>query len=126
MGDYLKESKKKARILKYDTHNELIEQSYANESTSVFEALGFTKYAYNVSWLLELVDEQEEFVEYNSNDCSVKVCHVDMQTFETSELLTVRLPSECTIYELRERIAQVNISNRTSFYNVVNKKEKTR
>jgi len=106
LADYLKQTRKNARILKYDSHNDLIEQSYTNENkTTVFEALGFTKYAYNVSWLLEMIDESDEFVDYNSNDCSVKVCHVNMNTFETSELFTVRLASDSTVFELRERIA---------------------
>lgn len=107
MLDYLKQTRKKARILKYDTHNDLIEQSYSNESrTTVFEALGYTKYAYALNWLLEIVDEHEQFVDYNSNDCSVKVCHVNMSTFESSELFTMRLSFDASVFELRERIAQ--------------------
>lgn len=107
LTDYLKQSGRKARILKYDSHNDLIEQSYTNEAkTTVFEALGYTKYAYNVHWLLEVIDDRDEFVDYNSNDCSVKVCHVNMETFESSELFTIRMSSDASVLDLRDRIAQ--------------------
>ena len=95
----------KFRILKYDTYNDLIEESYKNESTNtVFEALGFTKYPYGFCWYLEILPKNEEFFEYNSSDFNIKVVNLNMSTFETSELFNIRLKNDSTVMELKEQI----------------------
>ena len=100
----------KCRILKYDTYNELIEQSYINEeTTTVFEAVGFTKYPYNLCWYLEfLPTEQSEFIEYNSTDLKVKVMNLNITTFEAIELFNIRLKSDSVVNTLRETISRVS------------------
>ena len=106
LSDYVNTSSKKCRILKYDTYNDLIEQSYTNESTTtVYEALGFTKYPYNVCWYLEILPCDEEFVEYNSNDFNIKLVNLNIRTFETSDLFSMRVTGESTVRQLRTRMA---------------------
>lgn len=108
MEEYLRRTGKKMRILKYDSYNDLVEQSYPNEDTlTVFEAIGFTKCPYNVSWQLEFTPEHEPFVEYYSSDFNVKVCNLNIITLEVNDLFSLRLNSKATISELREKIAQV-------------------
>jgi hypothetical protein len=99
-------SKYKCRILKYDTFNETLEHSFANENElSVFEALGFTKFPYGFCWLLEIVPVDHLFVTLNSNDFNVKIVHVNINSFETQELFSLRLRADCTVQQLREHIA---------------------
>ena len=98
----------KYRILKYDIYNDIIEQSYKNESTTtVFEALGFSKYPYNICWYLEIIPNDQEFVEYNSNDFKLKVISLSIKTLETCELFNLRLKEDSTAFDLRDQIAKV-------------------
>lgn len=100
----------KCRILKYDTYNELIEQSYKNEdSITVFEALGYTKCPYNLCWYLEILPNDQDFIEYNSNDFKIKVMNLNITTFEAIELFNIRLKEDSTVDYLRTQIAQVII-----------------
>lgn len=97
----------KCRILKFDTYNDLIEQSYKNETEiTVFEALGFTKCPYNLCWYLEILSNDQEFIEYNSNDFKIKVMNLNITTFESIELFNIRLKDEATVNYLRLQIAQ--------------------
>lgn len=106
MSEYFNSSTKKCRILKYDSYNDLIEQSYMNEDVvTVFEALGFTKYPYNMCWYLEILPSEDEFVEYNSNDFNIKLVNLNIRTFEASDLFNLRVKGESTVSELRKRIA---------------------
>ena len=108
MEEYFKQTKQKCRILKYDTYNELIDQSYRDEhTTTVYEALGFSKFPYGMCWYLDVVDENEEFVGYNRNDFYIKIINLNISTFETDELFNVRVSNKFTVFELRELIAQV-------------------
>lgn len=101
-------NEQKCRILKYDTYNDIIEQSYKNESTvSVFEAVGYSKCPYNLCWYLEILPNEQEFIEYNLNDFKIKVMNLNIATFETTELFNIRLKEEATVDYLRLQIAQV-------------------
>ena len=107
LSDYVNSSNRKCRILKYDSYNDLIEQSYVNEnSVTVFEALGFTKYPYNMCWYLEILPSDEQFLEYNSNDFNIKLVNLNIRTFEASDLFNLRVKGESTVSELRKMIAQ--------------------
>jgi ubiquitin carboxyl-terminal hydrolase 47 len=109
LAEILRETRQKCRILKYDTYNELIDQSYRDEATtSVFEALGFTKFPYGICWYLDVVPEEDEFLVYNHSDFNIKVVHLDMNTFEIDELVNLRVSNESTLAELRDTIAKVN------------------
>jgi ubiquitin C-terminal hydrolase len=106
LSDYVRSVAGSCRILKYDSHNDLIEQSYANESTTtVFEALGFTKYPYNICWYLEILPDGKEFVEYNSKDYNIKLFNLNIQTFETNDLFNLRVKSDTSVNELRKQIS---------------------
>ncbi len=108
--DYMKETRQKCRILKYETYNELIDQSYRDENTTtVFEALGFTKFPYGMCWYLDVLFEEDEFLTYNHNDYSIKVVNLNTTTFETDDLFTLRVNNESSVYDLREAIAKVKI-----------------
>ena len=110
MTDYINRNNKKCRILKYDTYNDLIEQSYSNESsTTVFEALGFTKYPYNHCWYLEILPASEEFIDYSTTDLNVKLVNIYMTTFETNDLFSLRLKSDATVAQLINETAKVNV-----------------
>ena len=107
LADQLESENKKCRLLKYDTYNDLIEQSYKKETeTTVFEAVGFTKFPYNFCWYLELVPLDQAFLEYHSNEYKVKVINLNLQTLETVELFFIRLSDDARVSCLRERIAQ--------------------
>ncbi|CAF0833958.1 unnamed protein product [Brachionus calyciflorus] len=106
LENYLKENKKKLRILKYDSYNDMIERSYRDENLSVFEALGYAKNPFNVNWYLEIIPEDEEFVEYNPNDITIKIFSLNMDLFETCELFTIRLSSDSTVRKLRDLISE--------------------
>lgn len=107
LTDYLNMTNQKCRILKYDSYNDMIEQSYRNESQmSVFEALGFTKYPYNVSWFVEILAQDDEFLDYNSSDINIKILNLNMTSFEATDLFTIRLNSDSSVQELREQIAK--------------------
>lgn len=107
LADYLNVTNQKCRILKYDSYNEMIDQSYRNESQlTVFEALGKTKYPYNLNWYIEILPEQEEFLEYNSSDLNIKVFNLNMSSFEANELFTLRLNNQSTVNELQNQIAK--------------------
>lgn len=107
LGEYIESTNKKCRILKYDTYNELIEQSYKNETEiTVFEAVGFTKFPYNFSWYLEIIDVEQEFIEYNSNDYKLKIMNLDLTTFEAVELFNIRLKDDARVQTLREVVSE--------------------
>lgn len=98
---------KKCRLLKYDTYNDLIEQSYRKETeTTVFEAVGYTKFPYNFCWYLEVVPSDQEFIEYHSNEYKVKVINLNLETLDTVELFFIRLNDDARVSCLRERIAE--------------------
>jgi hypothetical protein len=102
----------KCRILKYDTYNDLIEESYKNESTTtVFEAVGFTKFPYNICWYLEILPSSQfdsnELIEYNLSDFKIKIIHLNINNLETNELFNLRLKDNVTVDHLRNLIAQV-------------------
>lgn len=108
LTDYVKENNLKCRILKYDTYNDLIERSYKNESTcTVFEALGFTKYPYGLCWYLELLDADDKFIEYSANDFNIKVVNLNISTFETNEMFSLRLGADSNVLDLRDQISKV-------------------
>ena len=96
----------KCRLLKYDSYNELIEASYANESTlSVYEALGFTKTPYGMCWYVEMVAQDEPHTAYSPDDINVKVMRVDSREFRSDELFHMRLANDATLLDLRTQLA---------------------
>lgn len=98
---------KKCRLLKYDTYNDLIEQSYKNETEiTVFEAVGFTKFPYNFCWYLEIIPENEKFIEYNSNEYKVKIISLNLKTLELNELFYIRLKDDARVSCLQNQISQ--------------------
>ena len=105
LENYLTENKKKMRILKFDSFNDMIDQSYKDENMNVFEALGNTKSPFNVNWYLEIINENDHFVDYNPNDISIKVFCVKIKCFETNELFSLRLNCNSTVKDLRDLIA---------------------
>ncbi len=108
LAEYVTETRQKCRILKYDTYNELIDQSYPDEkTTTVFEALGFTKFPYGMCWYLDVCPDEDEFVTYNHNDYNIKVVNLNTTTLETDDLFNLRVSNESSINELREAIAKV-------------------
>jgi hypothetical protein len=75
----------------------------------VLEALGFTKCPYNLCWYLEILSDDLDFIEYNSNDFKIKVMNLNISTFESMELFNIRLKEDATVNQLRLQIAQVTI-----------------
>ena len=115
LSEYIETTNQKYRILKYDTYNELIEQSYKNETEiTVFEAVGFTKFPYNFSWYLEIIPIEQEFIEYNSNDYKLKIMNLDLATFEVVELFNIRLKDDARVETLREVISEKTNLSRES------------
>lgn len=102
---YLDRTKKKLRILKFDCYNNMVEQSYKDENISVFEALGYSKNPFNVNWYIELVDLDQQFIDYNPSDISVKIFELNIDGLEAKELFTLRLSNEARVCELRNMVA---------------------
>jgi len=97
------------RLLKYDTYNDLVEQSYSNEAAlTVFEAVGFTKFPYNFCWYLELVVDSDLHspVQYNSSDYKVRVMRLSASTFEALDLFSLRLAEGARVSDLQKSIAE--------------------
>ncbi len=99
----------KYRLLKYDTYNDLIEQSYNNENElTVFEAVGFTKFPYNFCWYLQVVTDTDinTLVEYKSSDYKVKVMQLNVSTYEVVDLFSLRLKENARVSDLQRSIAE--------------------
>lgn len=103
----MESTNKKSRLLKYDTYNDLIEQSYKSETDiTVFEAVGFTKFPYNFCWYLELLPNEQDFTEYNSSDYKMKVFNLNLKTFEAVELFNIRLKDNSRVACLQKSISE--------------------
>lgn len=103
---YLDRTKKKLRILKFDCYNNMVEQSYKDENISVFEALGYSKNPFNVNWYVEFIDLDQQFIDYNPSDISVRIFELNIDALEAKELFTLRLNNEARVCELRNMVAQ--------------------
>jgi ubiquitin C-terminal hydrolase len=106
LKEYLDLEKYKFRILKYDSYNHHIEQSYHHNETTmtVFEALGYSKFSYNICWYFEIIPINNDFTDYNSSDLIVKIVHLNTETFDLNELFTLRLKSDYTVHMLHDEI----------------------
>jgi hypothetical protein len=77
----------------------------------VFKAVGYTKFPYGLCWYLDIIGEDQDFVEYNHNDFTIKVIGLNIVNLETTDLFNLRISNEITVQELRNLIGQVIFFN---------------
>jgi hypothetical protein len=73
--------------------------------------VGYTKFPYGLCWYLDIIGEDQDFVEYNHNDFTIKVIGLNIVNLETTDLFNLRISNEITVQELRNLIGQVIFFN---------------
>ena len=93
--------KRRTRLVKYDVYNEYIEQSFDDESITVYEAMNRTKQVYGYSWIFEVNNvDGEEFAVYKIGSISIKFTAINSNLFHTTDLFTLRVDNDITAMEL--------------------------
>lgn len=105
IGDLHDVPLERCRLVKYNEFYDSIDCSWDNRlDETIYDIFDGIRSSYKFDLLLEMIGEGQQFQEYTPGSLTVKVLFVDVDTKELRTPVTVRMPANSTVGDLKQNI----------------------